>query len=119
MGEISKGALWALFVSVHINLSFRKGYTRGILQKNMDQEQQPRSPFKLLAYASIASILCYMMLLITTEFFVDSPDGPFQIGEGVFVLFLITPFLIVSLVVWWYALAMSILQLIRTFINRD
>ena len=90
-----------------------------IPQKNMDQEQQPRSPFKLLAYASIALIVCNMIWLITNEFFVDSPDGPFQIGEGFFVLFLITPFLIVSACVWWYALAMSILQLIRTFIDRD
>ena len=119
MGGISKGALWALFESVHINLSFRKGYTMGFLQKTMDREQQPRSPFKLLAYASIALIVCNMMLLITNEFFVDEPDGPFQFGDGFFVLLLIMPFLLVSACVWWYALAMSILQLIRTFIDRD
>ena len=55
-----------------------------IPQKNMDQEQEPRSPFKLLAYASIALIVCNMMLLITTEFFIDEPDGPFQFGDGFF-----------------------------------
>ena len=47
-------------------------------------ECQPRSPFKLLAYASISVIVCYMLLLITTEFFVDEPDGLFQIGDGFF-----------------------------------
>ena len=50
----------------------------------MDHEQQPRSPFKLLVYASIALIVCNMMLLITTEFFIDEPDGPFQFGDGFF-----------------------------------
>ena len=85
----------------------------------MDQEPQPRSPFKLLAYASISVIVCYMLLLITTEFFVDEPDGLFQIGDGFFVLLLIMPFLLVSACVWWYALATSILQLIRLFLDRD
>ena len=84
----------------------------------MDQEQQPRSPFKLLVYASIALIVCNMMLLITTEFFIDEPDGPFQFAMGFFILLLIMPFLLVSACVWWYALAKSILQLIRTFIDR-
>ena len=87
--------------------------------KKLDQELQPRSPFKLLAYASISVIVCYMLLLITTEFFVDEPDGPFQIGDGFFVLLLIMPFLLVSACVWWYALATSILQLIRLFLDRD
>lgn len=87
--------------------------------KKLDQEPQPRSPFKLLAYASISVIVCYMLLLVTTEFFVDEPDGPFQIGDGFFVLLLIMPFLLVSACVWWYALATSILQLIRLFLDRD
>ena len=87
--------------------------------KNLDQEPQPRSPFKLLAYASILVIVSNMLMLITTEFFVDEPDGPFQFGGGFFYLLLIMPVLIVSGCVWWYALAMSILQLIRTFIDRD
>ena len=90
-----------------------------ILQKNMDQEQEPRSPFKLLAYASIALIVCNIMWLITNEFFVDEPDGPFQFGDGFFLILLIMPFLLVSAVVWWYAFAMSIFQLIHTFIDRD
>jgi hypothetical protein len=59
------------------------------------------------------------MWLVTNEFFVDSPDGPFQFGDGFFLVLLIMPLLLVSGFVWWYALAISILQLIRSFLDRD
>ena len=76
-------------------------------------EKPKRSPFRTLAYATVALVVLNLPYFLYQANAEPDPHNPFAgFGEVFIILICFVPLAIISLVIWWSAVIKTIIQLV-------